>query len=350
MPANTDTAAFILRAVELRRRHRIPECLDVLNRALVSDPCSARARYELAFAQLLSGNYIDGFRNYESRWEAAGLPRPVHTDKALLGPEWRGEPIEGKRLLLHAEQGFGDTIQFVRYAPLVAALGADVTLEVQPQLRGFADCIESGCTPGDGTPRGLYDFHRSLIDLPAVFGTTLDSVPPPTRIAIPFAKQQEWQTRIPRGDRINIGLVWGGNPNNSTDLARSIPLAALEPVLHSLPQARFFSFQLGAAADQVTNYLDRVADLRPDLRTFIDTAAALKRMNRIVTVDTAVAHLAGSLGLDVALLLSHSPCWRWLLGTNNSPWYPSMRLIRQTAPGNWKGVVEELQKVLYNIK
>lgn len=348
MPPHSEEC--IPRAIALRHEHRIGECIDLLRAALRRNPNSARARYELAFAQLLSGNYADGFPNYESRWEAAGLPRPVHSDRAVLGDEWRGEPLTGKRLLLHAEQGFGDTIQFLRYAPRVAALGGEVTLEVQPQLRGLANCIESGCAIGNGIPRGPYDYHCSLMDLPAVFGTTLKTVPAAAGIRIPPAKERQWESRIPIGNGLNIGLAWAGNPKNSVDSKRSVPLAALEPILTSNASARFFSFQVGPASRQLETVASGITNLGPHLDSFVDTAAALKRMDRIVTVDTAVAHLAGSLGLPVWLLLPHSPCWRWLVGTSTSPWYPSMHLIRQPSPGDWTSAVVAGKKVLYNTK
>lgn len=340
----------VLRGIELRAKHQMAECLHCFQRALTLDPNSGRVRYELACAQLLTGSYLDGFRNYESRWEAAGLPRPVCTDGPLLGKEWRGQDLVGKRFLLHAEQGFGDTVQFIRYAPLVAALGADVTIEVQPALRGLAACITNGCKVGNGVPDGSFDFHRSLIDLPAVFRTSVNTVPPPAMIRIPKEIEQEWRARIGATKRTKIGLVWAGNPKNSTDATRSIKLDLLRPILDSFDHAEFFSFQLGKAAEQVSQFEKRVSDLQPYLRTFADTAGALMQMDRIISVDTGVAHLAASLGLKVWLLLSYTPCWRWLLDTRHSPWYPTMSLVRQPSPGDWERVISNLQKELYNTK
>jgi hypothetical protein len=333
---------WILRAIELRAEHRMSECLDCLHRALTLDPHSAHARYELARAQLLTGNYAAGFPAYQSRWEAAGLRRPVNTDKALLGDEWRGQDLTGKRLLLHAEQGFGDTIQFIRYAPLVARLDAQVFIEVQSELRDLAACMTLDCTLGNGVPSGRYDFHCSLIDLPAAFRTAVDTIPPPVTINIPEQVKHLWRTRIPPTRIMKVGLVWAGSPGNSNDAARSMKLDLLSPVLDSPLNAEFFSFQWGPPAEQLTAWEERVTDLRPHLHTFVDTAAALLRMDRVITVDTAVAHLAGSLGLEVWLLLPYTPCWRWLLDTRQSPWYPTMQLFRQASAGAWESVVRQL--------
>lgn len=303
---------------------------------------AARLRYELACSQLRAGNYLDGFAGYESRWEAAGLRPPIETDKALLGEQWRGANSNGKRVLLHAEQGFGDTIQFIRYAQMVAALGAEVTIEVQPALRELARCMAAGCKVGNGVPKGVYDFHCSLMDLPTVFRTTVESVPPPARPNLPDELKRLWLTRIPDTGRTRVGIVWAGNPKNSIDGRRSMKLEDLKPLFDSCPDTEFFSFQVGAAAQQLSSCCAPIADLAPFLGNFVDTAAALLRMDRVITIDTAVAHLAGSLGLDVWLLLPRVSCWRWLSNGYTSPWYPSMRLFRQPAPGDWESVVREI--------
>jgi hypothetical protein len=346
MPASQ----WILRAIEHRGRHRLAESLECLHRALTIEPDSARARYELACAQLLAGNYLDGFGNYDSRWEAAGVPRPAHTDQALLGEQWRGENVSGRRILLHAEQGFGDTIQFIRYVPLVAKLGAEVVVEVQPALRDLAGCMVLDCKVGTGVPNGQFDFHCSLVDLPAVFRTRPRTVPAPVSIDVPERLKEEWQARLPHSKRTRVGLVWAGSPKNSTDRVRSIRLELLRPILGAVGDAEFFSFQVGAGREQLETFRDRVTDLTPYLHNFADTAAALQRMDRVISVDTAVAHLAGSLGLNVWLLLSYTPCWRWLLDTSRSPWYPSVKLVRQRSFGDWEPVVTALKKELYNIK
>lgn len=317
----------------------------------VTEASGAHSRYEHACEQLRAGNYKHGFRNYESRWEAAGIPRPVHTDRALLGPEWRGQDLRGKRILLHAEQGFGDTVQFLRYVPLVTQLGAaEVTVEVQPELRTLVAGMPSGFTLGTGTPAGKYDFHCSLLDLPIAFRTTLSTIPKPVHLELRETVLGHWQARIGRTRRMRIGLVWGGNPRNSTDAKRSVNLHALSPLLSTFTDADFFSFQVGPPARQLKECEGPVIDLKPFLTDFVETAAALRQMDRIISVDTAVAHLAGSLGLGVFLLLCHRPCWRWLLETKSSPWYPTMKLIRQPSPGDWPSVIENLKKELYNTK
>ncbi len=304
----------------------------------------ARATYELACTQLQASNYIDGFRNYRSRWEAAGIARPVHTDRALLGEEWRGQDLRGKRILLHAEQGFGDTIQFIRYAPLVAELGADeVVVEVQPAMRELAACMDlNGCTVGNGVPLGVYAAHCALLDLPLVFGTTVSTIPPPIRMNIPEGVEKLWRGLIRGTGRRKVGLVWAGSASNPIDAKRSVRLDEFRPVLEAFGDAEFFSFQVGPAAEQLRGWRHRMHDLQSDLRTFVDTAAALRCMDLVITVETAVAHLAGSLGLNAWVILSHSPCWRWLLERRSSPWYPTVRLFRQEEPGDWGSVMRQL--------
>lgn len=340
--AGSSVSRWILQAIQLRSEHRLPECLECLHRALALDPHSANARYELARAQLLAGNYTEGFPAFTSRWQAMGRLRPVDTDKALLGDEWRGEDLTGKRILLHAEQGFGDTIQFIRFAPLVANLSESVSIEVQPELRNLAAWMALGCQLGTGVPAASYDFHCSLIDLPAAFQATVDTVPPPIRIDIPAPVKQLWELRIPRSKGLKTAVVWAGSRGNSSDAARSMKLDLLIPLLDSPIEGEFFSFQLGPQAEQLVPRRERVTDLRPYLHGFVDTAAALLRMDRVITVDTAIAHLAGSLGLPVSLLLPHTPCWRWLLDTRFSPWYPSMQLFRQPSAGDWESVIRQL--------
>jgi Glycosyltransferase family 9 (heptosyltransferase) len=290
-------------------------------------------RYRRAIAGLLAGSYAQGFADYDARWEAGHIPRPADTDAAIVGPEWRGGNLQGKRLLLHAEQGAGDSIQFLRYVPLVAALGPQIVLEMQPSLRGLAEYFRPQCTVGTGVPLGRYDLHCSLMSLPALFGTTIDTVPAPARFDLPTDLCERWRTQIPKSETRNAGLVWAGNPEHSRDAHRSIGLGRLLPLI-GRKDVRFYSFQIGEQSP--------IIDLAPQLTSFLETAAALQRMDLVITVDTAVAHLAGSLGIEVWLLLPFAPCWRWMLDRQDTPWYPSMRLFRQTFAGDWDSVIQRV--------
>jgi hypothetical protein len=305
-------------------------------------PPDARQRYQDAITALSAGHYAEGFAAYDARWEAAGIPRPAKTDAAIVGPEWRGSRLTGKRILLHSEQGIGDSIQFLRFVPRVQAMGPEIVLEVRPALRDLVRSLHPSCTVGNGVPQGRYDLHCSLMSLPAVFGTTIDSVPPPAEFHLPAAACERWQGRIPQSGRRNVGLVWTGNAEYSEDARRSMAFERLLPLLKTNKSAHFFSFQLGPYAGSGL----KIVDLAPQLTSFVETAAALLQMQLVITVDTALAHLAGSLGLPVWLLLPFAPSWRWMLDRSDSPWYPTMRLFRQTARGDWDSVIRQVTQLL----
>jgi Glycosyltransferase family 9 (heptosyltransferase) len=303
---------------------------------------NASERYQQAIAALAAGRYREGFAGYDARWEAAGIPRPAVTDAAIVGSEWRGESLSGKRLLLHAEQGLGDCIQFLRYVPLVKALGPEIILEVRPALRELCALLRSPCPIGNGTPPRRFDLHCSLLSLPAIFGTSIETLPPPSEFCLPKSVCDRWRRHIPKSERKNIGLVWAGNPEHPHDAQRSIGFDRLSPILETdQRRLRFFSFQLGPAALNTTS--EKVLNLAPHLTSFVETATALLQMQLVITVDTAVAHLAGSLGVPTWLLLPFVSSWRWMRDRTDAPWYPSMRLLRQPAPGDWHRVISQLK-------
>ena len=250
---------------------------------------------------------------------------------------WRGEDVRGKTILLHAEQGLGDTLQFVRYVPLVAALGATVVLVVQPALRRLLSHLAGVAelrVVGDRLP--VFDVYAPLLSLPGLFGTTLDSIPPAIPYELPLA-------RLP-GGRLRAGLVWAGSTAFVADRRRSMP-AELLWRLREVEGVEWFSLQIPRVGlpDGIVDLMDGVDDLA-------DTAARVAGLDLVITVDTAVAHLAATMGKPVWLLSRFRGCWRWLSGRRDSPWYPSVTIYRQPSPGDWETVVDAVRADLERLR
>jgi tetratricopeptide (TPR) repeat protein len=314
-------------------------------RAQALDPDNAEVQTFFGHLHLLAGDFSRGWKEYEQRWRT---PHFWRGRRELPQPQWHGEPLAGARILLHAEQGLGDTLQFVRYVPLVAARGGQVTLEVQPPLHRLlasADGARAVLRRGDDLPE--VDWQCPLLSLPLAFATDLASIPAP----IPYVRPDPalvaaWRERL-AGNALRVGLVWGGNPNFPHERWRSIPLELLAP-LTQVAGTAFYSLQVGPASIQVAagrNHV-RMVDLREQLRDFADTAAVIANLDLVISVDTSVAHLAGAMGKPVWLLLHKSADWRWLLGREDSPWYPTARLFRQSTLGNWHEVVARVDREL----
>jgi tetratricopeptide (TPR) repeat protein len=304
------------------------------------------ANWNLALALLLHGKYKEGWQKHEWRWKIDGFPSPKRN---FPQPQWQGEDIRGKRLLLHAEQGFGDTIQFSRFLPMVAASGAHIFLEVREPLRrlmtgipGIAEVL----LYGDQLPD--FDLHCPLMSLPFVFGTTLDTIPPP--IQFPCLAEDTANANTDSQLPLRIGLVWAGNPSHGLDRRRSMPLQSLIR-LKDVPHTSFFCVFKGPATAQIADGASQfqVVDLCSDAKDFVDTAERIASLDLVISVDTAVAHLAASLGKPAWLLISSTPDWRWLCDRHDSPWYPSVRIFRQSIPGDWAGVVEHVAKELASL-
>ncbi len=304
------------------------------------NPTSALAEYEQSFVDLLFGDMARGWEGYEARLR---VPNEIKPQRAFAQPAWRGEAFARKTLLLWCEQGFGDTLMFVRYLPLVKALGGRVLLEVQPSLLAVA----ATCGGADEViPRGAslpqHDLQASLLSLPFLLRTELASIPaeiPYLDVPAVVPHRQAIQEALASAkESTRIGLVWAGSPGHKRDLERSLPPSALGP-LAALSGVTWFSFQLGA---RELPPLPELVSLAPLLLDFSDTAYALSGMDLVITVDTSVAHLAGALGIPTLLLLTFQPDFRWLLGREDSPWYPSLHLYRQPSYGDWKSVIRKV--------
>jgi tetratricopeptide (TPR) repeat protein len=317
--------------------------LECYERARTLCPNSADVSFYLGLLHLSLGNFALGWREHEER-EGARRMR-----KRFSQPQWKGEPLQGARILLHAEQGLGDTLQFIRYVPLVAARGGQVVLAVQARLHRLLAGTEGAWQViiSEGGTVSDFLWHCPLLSLPLAFGTELSSIPAKIPYVHPDpALVKVWEQRM-QGDSLRIGLAWGGNPNYPHELWRSIPLEQLAP-LTNLENTTFYSLQMGAPAEQVKQLGRRVhlIDLQAEQKDFADTAAIVANLGLVISIDTSVAHLAGAMGKPVWVLLHKSPDWRWLIEREDNPWYPTARLFRQTTLGNWQEVVTRVEREL----
>lgn len=299
-----------------------------------------------ALALLTAGHFAEGWRQYEFRWFDARLA----TQRAQYSiPPWVGQDLGGKIILLRCEQGVGDVLQFIRYAPMVKALGATVWLELRPGLGDLARMFEGVdrlISHGDRVDG--FHFYADLLSLPEQFQTTIETVPARVPyVRAPDAARDFWRSRLPADGKPRIGLVWAGDPNHARDKQRSMPIEALEPLL-SMSNLQWISLQKGIAAEQLANFhlAGNVIALGRSLQDYADTAAVIEQLDLIVTVDTSVAHLAGAMGKRVVVMLPSVADWRWLEQRDDSPWYPTMRLFRQEVAGDWSTVVQRVRDAL----
>lgn len=330
-----------------QRRHEL--ALASLARALELRPDYPEARWNIALLRLLRGEFPEGWALYEQRfamdtWQGAM--------RRFEGPRWTGrEPLQGKRILLWAERGLGDMLQFSRYATLVRDLGANVVLEVHPRLRALLDGQFPGVrTVALGAACGAFDYQCPLLSLPQALGTQVDTIP----ASVPYIKPNpaavaRWSQRLPGGAALRVGIAWQGNPDAERNWARgrSWSLAVLEPLARE-PGVTLISLQTGAGARQLesVDFADRILSFGEELDdgpdAFVDTAAIMMNLDLVICSDTSVAHLAGALGIPVWVALHTTSEWRWLLDRDDSPWYPTMRLFRQRTAGQWDEVVADL--------
>jgi len=335
------------RAVALRRLDRPREAVMSASRALVSNPNFVQARFVEAVARLTLGDFAAGWSGYEARWSVGLL---ASQRRSFTAPLWRGhEPLEGKTILLHAEQGFGDTIQFVRYAALVAGRGAaKVILEVQRELVPLlAGVSGAAAVIARGEPLPAFDRHCPLLSLPLAFATELTTIPAQVPyLAPPAARVGAWRNRLPRHRRL-IGLAWSGDPIHDNDLNRSMHFETLAPLLDRQDVAFVCLQHVIRERDRtVMQKSPNLSLLEARFGDFADTAAAISLLDAVISVDTAVAHLAGAIGKPLLLLLPFAADFRWLRERQDSPWYPTARLYRQPKFGDWDSAIGALQRDL----
>jgi tetratricopeptide (TPR) repeat protein len=337
--------AWLNRGMALAQLRRFDEAIPSYGEVLARRKDNADAHFNRALALLTIGDYRGGFDDYEWRWRRTGMPAQKSRGRRL----WLGEfPLNGKTILLHAEQGLGDTIQFARYAPLIAAQGAKVVLEVQPELKSLMsrlDGVTAAVARGEAPPP--FDMHCPLGSLPLALKTELPGVP----AQIPYlsadeAHLQKWSARIEHLPRPRIAIAWAGNPAHDNDRNRSIALAALPPLL-AVP-ANFISIQRDVrSADSAELAATRqLTHLGDELSHFDDTAAVLALCDLLITVDTAPAHLAGAMGRPVWVLVPFAPDWRWMRDGETTPWYPTARVFRQFALADWNAVIARVAGAL----
>ena len=323
---------------------RFANALESFNAAIAINSQCAEAHHRASLIRLRLGDFKNGWRDYEWRWRTQWTPQV----RRLNAPLWRGEPIAGKTILLLAEQGYGDTIQLIRYVPIIAALGAKVLLDVPPPLQEIALRMDgaAGVLRTDA-PAPRVDYQCPLMSLPLAFATELGTIP----ADVPYIKPSpdglaEWLDRLPQTGRPRVGLCWAGSSAHLNNHNRSIALSRFAEIL-SLPDLHFISVQRDVDAEaQAILHRHGVVELGQDFESFSDTAAVLAQLDLLISVDTAVAHLAGAIGRPVALLLPYPAEWRWLTDRADSPWYPTMRLFRQTSAGDWDTPLARLHKEL----
>jgi len=338
-------------SVTLMAEGRLDEAGAELCRAIELQPRAAQARFNYSLQLLLQGDFEQGWPLYESRWGVGDLQ---FAKRDFPQPMWRGEPLHGRRVLIYAEQGLGDTLQFVRYVPLVAQRGGQVILECQPELRSlFASVGGVAEIIARGDPLPDFELHCRMMSLPLIFGTRLETIP----ATIPYLRAdpagvRRWKERL-EGNSLKVGLVWAGGMRprqlnaDRIDRRRSLFLSQLAPVAQ-VPGVVFVSLQKGPPAEQAKTPPAGMTllDWSEELHDFADTAALVECLDLVITVDTAVAHLAGALGKPVWLLNRFDTCWRWLLEREDSPWYPTLRIFRQPRFGDWAAAIDQASATL----
>jgi hypothetical protein len=352
------SAAASNRGNSLLDMGRTDEALSAHQTAVAQDPAHAGARYNLALTQLRMGDWERGWPGYEARWRFREVHRHPRT---FSQPRWHGEPLEGRRILLHAEQGLGDTIQFCRYVTMVGARGGKIVLQVQApveRLMQSLPAVRAGCaqTVPMGAKLPDFDVECPLLSLPAVFGTTVDTVPltgPYLGTERGLALERRMKTpyvrpSLRRGERpLRVGFAWAGNPRYKADRQRSIELPTLLSLLR-VQGVNWISLQKGPAAEQLT-------DLPSDLFVWdgssrdgdlAETASLVATLDIVITTDTCIAHLAGAMAKPVWILLPHLGDWRWMQNVETTPWYPTARLLRQETAGDWAEVVRRVIREL----
>ncbi len=331
--------------VVLQEKQRVNEAIACYRQAIELNPHHPVLHWNFAIASLMAGNFETGWNEYEWRWQVKHKPKPRFPQ-----PEWNGHDLEGRRILLYAEQGFGDTLMFIRFAKLVAERHGRVIVQCQPPLKRLLSNIpELTLVKAEGEALPEFDVQAPLMSLPRIFGSTLDTAVPwepylqaPAGLDVPLPAH--------RANALKVGLVWASNPQHPVFAEKSLALSRCEPIL-KVRGCEFFSLQIDPDDDARAcmgrfTHIHEFANRFPD---FAETAAAIEQLDLVISVDTAVAHLAGALGRPVWVMLSFGADWRWLLKRKDSPWYPSMQLFRQPRRRDWESAVAEAAQQLTDL-
>ena len=330
-------------ALVLRDQLKLDEALGCCRRALELKPDFAEARFNHSITLLMMGRMAEGWPEFEWRWKRRSVEEP-----AAHQPRWTGTSLAGRTILLRSEYGLGDTLQFIRYVKLVRQQGGTAMIEVQPPLvplleqSGFQGLLPRGAPLPD------CDVHAPLMSLPGLFGTTLENIPGGVPyLSVDARRVEYWRDVLRVTDDFQVGIAWQGNRGYVADRQRSIPLARFAPLAQR--GVELIRLQKGVGSEQLAGIAGtfHVRDLGDSVDAgpgaFLDTAAIMMNLDLVVTSDSAVAHVAGALGVPVWVPLAFAPDWRWMLGRDDSPWYPTMRLFRQAAPGEWDGVFQRIR-------
>jgi len=344
---------YVNLGVAMQCQNKITEAKHCLEKAMQIDPTYPEAKWNYSLILLKNGDYSNGWKYYEHRLKTKAHKDCFIAKRYQSYRKWNDdENIVGKKIIIHAEQGLGDTLQFVRYAPLVAARGATVIVDCQSELVSLLAGVEGvSQVVSHQEPLPAFDCYASIMSLPLLFDTTLETIP----AAIPYIKVNEalvnqWKIILGQRAQCKVGLVWAGNPRRDqmgcyTDRKRSITLEQFAP-LGNVSNIEWFSLQKGESAKQIKTAAKNlnIKDYTDQFYTFADTAAFITQLDLIISVDTSVAHLAAAIGKPTWLLSHFDGCWRWLMDRDDSPWYPTMRIFRQKQPGDWENVILEVRK------
>jgi tetratricopeptide (TPR) repeat protein len=327
----------------------LDEAVSAYRHAISIQSDHSNAHYNLGLALLVTGNFSEGWQEYEYRWKAVSHLKP----REYTQPLWKGQDLGQKIILVYHEQGHGDTLQFVRYLPQLTNLGAKVILECPPSFHRLFQCVPGIECRSFGSDINDFDYHIPLLSLPATFNTTMETIP--HAVSYLWAQADDlslWQERTSQDNSTcRIGICWAGNPHHINDRNRSCRLSLFAP-LAGIKGATFYSLQKDEAASQAKHPPAgmKIIDFTDRLKDWADTAALIQTLDLIVTVDTAIAHLAGALGRPVWMLVPFDPDWRWLLARCDSPWYPTMRLFRQPERRKWAAVSAALAAAVSEVQ
>ena len=338
--------AFVTKGTALEAIGQYNEAMEVYDYAISRKQDCAEAHWNRALALLRQGNFVEGWREYEWRWLKKGY---TTTQRIWKCPKWDGRQLDGETILIHAEQAFGDIIQFIRYVPLVAARGGKVIVECPSPMVSLLSGVEGVWKVIPSEAELHADYHFPLLSLPMVFGTTLDTIPSsvPYLITCPERKMY-WQNRIIHDGTFRVGVVWAGR--KTPDPHRTCGQKVLQP-LSDVQGVTYYSLQV-EETDKARNAPDNrfaLKDFTKEINDFADSAALIENLDLVITIDTAVAHLAGALGKKTFLMVPYASDWRWMLGREDSPWYPTMRIFRQNRPRDWEGVIVEVKACLVDM-